>query len=118
MSRIDYEHDSLQEILLKQRERICALEEAMVRQADRIAQLEIEKIEWEEGAEPQIVREHVRMTQAMCALEDLLARRVGSGERLMPIMSTLAALGDIANYATSGVATRWLAEAMDREQER
>lgn len=116
-ARIDYERDSLAEIALKQRERISALEEVVCRQADRLAQLEIERMELERGAEPRMVAEKERLDEAICALEYALARRLEAGDESMPVMAALAALGDIASYAASGVAASWLSETLRRIEE-
>lgn len=120
MSRIDYAHDSLAEILLAQRERIAALEEIVVRQADRMACLEIERIErLEREIPPRLIEEKERLEEAICALEYTLARRIEAGDTFTTISSVLCALGDVANYATSGVAPPWLRETirqMDEEE--
>lgn len=112
MSRIDYQHDSIAEIMLKQRERIRALEEVVVRQADRLAEAEIRLLELEEGADEVLRAEKERLEDALIAFEHALAvRYAGDGLKSMAAGELLGVLGDIACYATSGVAPLWLKEA-------
>jgi hypothetical protein len=96
MSQLDYAHDSLAEITLKQRE-------IVEQQGYRILFLTSENMALREDADSVIARDHQRLTDALGLLENWVHARVQEGHTSCDAEALLATLWDCIEYCEEGV---------------
>jgi hypothetical protein len=104
MSNLDYAHDSLAEITLKQAEII-------EQQGYRILFLTMENQSLKADADSHIAHQHERLEEALLLVETWIFERLREGKKWMDAKAMLEVMRDCLEYAEEGTVPEWFAAA-------
>lgn len=111
MTQIDYQHDSLAEIVLKQTEALQQNQETIERQAHRILSLLSENLALKADANSVISAEHDRLMEALLLVEGWTFRKLKSGEEWISARAMYYVLTECLDYAENSVKPAWFEAA-------